>query len=398
MSNNEDLKRQLEEKEKELAEKEREIEKLQKTQLGLYWDKEREPEQVVIERQMILKIKISNLVLLFLLLNLFSNASTNLNLIKSTFKFGTYSEIKSILAAYPLATVSSTKKIDFLKLFDNLINQDNMENKKYTLDLVGFIGKHRLKGKDSYLSKILKSEDNYQLGDLERTAPLLKEVYLAALSLSNKIFFPYTGLVLTNDFFYDQIILTPIVIEYASFVGSQFEEKTKKENIRIQLTNIFTKSTANPVKEAVVKNLSFFKNTKDLAFYQSIIFTGDDSSVIKWLAIVSLTNYTPNGNALKVIKKAAGLNNPQLSSRAIYALSAYPSEETKSIIYQEIKNDNALIRYQAILALKQFKNNKSIDILKYKMEQDHEPSIRKLSKEILMEWRELKEAPKTTNK
>ena len=252
---------------------------------------------------MILKIKISNLVLLFLLMNLFSNASTNLNLIKSTFKFGTYSEIKSILAAYPLATVRSTKKIDFLKLFDNLINQDNMENKKYTLDLVGFIGKHRLKGKDSYLSKILKSEDNYQLGDLERTAPLLKEVYLAALSLSNKIFFPYTGLVLTNDFFYDQIILTPIVIEYASFVGSQFEEKTKKENIRIQLTNIFTKSTANPVKEAVVKNLSFFKNTKDLAFYQSIIFTGDDSSVIKWLAIVSLTNYTPNSNALKVIKK-----------------------------------------------------------------------------------------------
>ena len=47
--NEKKLQKLLKEKELELKEKEKEIERLQKTKLGLYWDKEKEPEQVVLD-------------------------------------------------------------------------------------------------------------------------------------------------------------------------------------------------------------------------------------------------------------------------------------------------------------------------------------------------------------
>ena len=74
-------------------------------------------------------------------------------------------------------------------------------------------------------------------------------------------------------------------------------------------------------------------------------------------------------------------------------MSFYRHPELKKWVLKGTRDNNAKIRYQAILGLEQYQGSHINALLTYKAKNDAEPSIRKAAKEILKKrgaWEEEK--------
>ncbi len=70
---------------------------------------------------------------------------------------------------------------------------------------------------------------------------------------------------------------------------------------------------------------------------------------------------------------------------SISALARLGDREAVDRLTDSLRSDNAMVRYRAVRLLKEFKDKRTIDILKYKMENDPSPKVREAAKEVLEE-------------
>lgn len=157
--------------------------------------------------------------------------------------------------------------------------------------------------------------------------------------------------------------------------------KLLPENLNQVLKQDYQEETNIDLKNTMLETIGFYKDKKDIDFYDKIIREPEGTQMHRWISVIAFTNYAPDLNALAKLKEYTEITETEIASRAYYVLGFYALPIDYYI--EATKNNDQSIRLQAIEALAQFPLAEIEDVLNYKSTRDSSESVRKKAKNIL---------------
>ena len=137
------------------------------------------------------------------------------------------------------------------------------------------------------------------------------------------------------------------------------------------------------IKTEVIKNLALYQKIEDIDFYQNILRSDEEDSYYKWISLIALKQYAPDKKAQTLLIEYATVEDSKMVSRALYALMAFDKEVIRPTFIKAAKQNDNLIRLQAVKCLSVLIGEDIRKMLEYKSLYDPEPAIRKEAKKIL---------------
>lgn len=295
--------------------------------------------------------------------------------LEKTFLYGSYQEQLKALALYTPVNLKSDQRVSYLRLLKLLIGQEPESTPVY-IKIIEIIQENKIQSHYDLFYQVLQKDFLKQdfLGNYKKkmVAKALQAIADLKLSKHAQIF---------SDFFFDKTLNNgeTEVLRSAVYGMGVFKRTEDRHLLLDEYTNI----TQPRLQEEIVRSLSQFKNELDVDFFKSIIYSDEAHSFLKWIALVSLKEYTDSELAYNLLKSNLYNDDPEMRSRALYTISFFKKDEVKTMLIKSSKENNPKIRYQAVSGLEQYHGKEINDLLKYKMRRDSELSIRKKAREIL---------------
>ncbi|MFC1504461.1 HEAT repeat domain-containing protein [Spirochaetota bacterium] len=157
------------------------------------------------------------------------------------------------------------------------------------------------------------------------------------------------------------------------------------DGYRSKLKELYADSEDEYLKIETLRSIGAYKNPEDIIYFDNIIWDEISLPVHKWIAVVELRHYTESKDAENTLIECYRMDDIEIKSRAIYALSFFKGEKTLDILYKACNDNSSKIRMQGIKGLINYNNDKVNLILRYKAKHDNDPKIKKEAKNILKE-------------
>lgn len=143
--------------------------------------------------------------------------------------------------------------------------------------------------------------------------------------------------------------------------GPKLMELTEKEEFRDEL------------EPAVIFALGKLKYEKAVTYLADIAEDEDQGNSLRWRACEALGRIGGD-QAFKTIKNLLNANDSYLRAYAVGALSRFEKEDIYDILIDALRDDFWRVRIRALEALGELKDQKSLDVMRYKVYND--PDVR----------------------
>ena len=184
---------------------------------------------------------------------------------------------------------------------------------------------------------------------------------------------------------------------------------TENSNFTEALINTLGKLKATELKDFAIERIKETKTTDNLRqllvlflgeiedisakdFLLQLLKDKDENPTIRSYAAVSLSKIGAKDTANDILEILSEIDNYPLSKRKdYYSLSMYCTAslvkmgDSNSIprLMEALRSDNPVVRLKAVELMKDLKDKRTVDILKYKMNYDPSPKVQKAAREAL---------------
>ncbi len=184
---------------------------------------------------------------------------------------------------------------------------------------------------------------------------------------------------------------------------------TENSNFTEALINTLGKLKATELKDFAIERIKETKTTDNLRqllvlflgdledisakdFLLQLLKDKDEDTTIRSYAAVSLSKIGAKDTAKDILEILSEIDNYPLSKRKdYYSLSMYCTAslvkmgDSNSIprLMEALRSDNPVVRLKAVELIKDLKDKRTVDILKYKMNYDPSPRVQKAAREAL---------------
>ena len=332
-----------------------------------------------------------------LFLVLFLNSYPITNSITNTIKTNKISKEKKALKRYTnfLKYGTFSQKIEVIKIISKNKNlsklikytkQDFIKNEFFGINVLNSI-------------ETLKSKNDYDFLDIivENKSNLINKSYFKllkkSLSMINSLKLEkYKKFLISLYKLKNNDIKIQCIKGIGIFKIKEYKEKIKK---------LFKVTENVYVKSEIIKSVSKFAEEEDINFLEKVIFSDLSSPINQWISVVSLKTYIGSKKAENLLIKNLSMNDIEIKSRALYALSFFNNKKIYKLLLEYTQNDSPRLRYFAVKGLENYNTDEVNNILQFKYHNDGEIKIKNLAKKILVERKIIKVEKKkdgTTNK
>ena len=286
-------------------------------------------------------------------------------------KYGTFSQ--------KIEVIKNIKKFKKLSSLIQFTKKDFLKNEIYGINVLDYI-------------ENLKEEKYYNFIDIivENKSNIIEKKYFKLLTksiemINNLKLEKYKGFILGLY----NIKNNNLKIQYVKTIGI-FKIKESKNKLK----ELYKTSDNVYVKSGIIKAIGKFQQDEDIDFFERVIFSDLSSPINQWVSVVALKNFINNKKAENLLVKCLSMNNIEIKSRALYALSFFNNTKIYNLLLEYSQNDSPRLRYFAIKGLENYNDDKVNNILKFKYENDSEIKIKNLAKKILIKRKIIKEEKK----
>lgn len=311
---------------------------------------------------------------------------------KQVFKYGTYGQQVKILndiskhcQNFQDKKVNQEKISQFRKktitLLSNHFEKPFNNDIKILVGLAQLIGDCELMSQLSLLENILLNDRKFDKYPKKMKEKLQQRAWLSVIELVDKL----DDIQKKNFGKLNMRFFRNAKGKLRSTILSAAQKLLPKRFNR-QLIFLYKKEKDFDNKINIITTIASYKDTGDINFFKNIIENRNEekSKTTGWVALVALTNYSDtiaSNRVKKMVIKYANSEEVAIVARAYYVLSFF--DVGKEFFFEGIKNNNDLIRLEAVKGLKRFPLDDIEELLNYKIKNDYNNLVKKEAKKIL---------------